>query len=517
MAISVTGIGTNNVFTGTTITLTGVTVPSGSLIVAHVVESQTGNVGSCADSVNTPYTEVTSVLINNSSSNGVLTSWYFANCGALSSQTITYTKGNSNKAATIAALYATGIATSSPLDSAATATAYGNSAAPTVTSGTPGTAGDLFIGVLGLVVFKTITQDSNWSTSFTAANTMQGGYRINAGTGTLSYAPTFSGSSSWAEMVFAFKANGGTNYNQTVSVSCTSTSLFGKAMSLTRSISCVSTSSFLKSAAKTLSISCTSTTQAVKKTANKLISVSCTSTTLFAKSVLKAIAITCTSTTAAISAIKVKLVSVAVSCVSATFGAKTVGKYVSVACVSTSTFAKSVARVLSIACVSTTSFIKSAARTVTVSCTSTTSIAKVYSALRTITVACVSTTSFGAKSIAKHVTVACVSTTAFIKGVSRNISVACTTATLVLHSTFTIYYRTVTAACTSTTSVAKGAGKVVVVSCVSTVSTFVKAVLIPIVRIFTGLTAAMGVAVLTSLQGKSKLTDNDGSADVEIG
>jgi hypothetical protein len=152
-----------------------------------------------------------------------------------------------------------------------------------------------------------------------------------------------------------------------------------------------------------------------------------------------------------------------------------------------------------------------------VSCTSTTSIAKVYSALRTITVACVSTTSFGAKSIAKHVTVACVSTTAFIKGVSRNISVACTTATLVLHSTFTIYYRTVTAACTSTTSVAKGAGKVVVVSCVSTVSTFVKAVLIPIVRIFTGLTAAMGVAVLTSLQGKSKLTDNDGSADVEIG
>lgn len=202
---AVTNIGTNSNTTGATLTLTGVTVPAGSLIIV-IVDENGSNValGSVADGVNTY-----------SSAGSTFGKIFFAANASLSGGTITYTKNVSGDTATISAAYATGVATVSPLDAAVTATATGSGTSPSVTSGTPGQSGELFIGMVSPLATSgsiTMTQDAGHGWSFppnfvdTTVTAVGGGNQVNAGTGTKIFAPTLTGTSiTWDAGVFGFK------------------------------------------------------------------------------------------------------------------------------------------------------------------------------------------------------------------------------------------------------------------------------------------------------------------------
>lgn len=204
----VTNIGTNANTAGATLTLSAVTVPAASLIVVIVAEDDGGaGGGSISDGVNT-YTSASLSGIGNVLVGTLHT--FFAPNASLSGGTITYTKNTSGDATSITAIYASNILTVSPLDAAVKATATGNSAAPTVTSGTPAQSGELFVGGIGVNGTETFTQDSGhgWSSPPNSSGSTFpafGGAQVNAGTGTKIFAPTLSASNLWGINVVGFK------------------------------------------------------------------------------------------------------------------------------------------------------------------------------------------------------------------------------------------------------------------------------------------------------------------------
>jgi hypothetical protein len=219
MTYSITSLGQSANTSGTTLTLGSITVPVNSLIVVCITDkSATAPGGSLSDGGSNTYAAAASQTINNSSANGFGRIWYAFNSVALSGATFTYTKTGSNPAG-LSAFYATGIKTSvDPLDSAATATGFGSSNAPTVTSGVPTSRGDLFLGMIARTgTAGAFTQDSGnaWATppvqavsgtGGTVDARVNGGTFINTGLGTLTYAPTYAGTVvGWADLIVAFK------------------------------------------------------------------------------------------------------------------------------------------------------------------------------------------------------------------------------------------------------------------------------------------------------------------------
>lgn len=223
MAVVVTSLGQSANTSGATLTLGSITVPSGSLIVVCIADksSATPPAGSLSDGGTNAYATAASRVLNGAAANGFGEILYAYNSVALSGATFTYTKAVSGSRAAISAFYATGIQTGSdPLDSAATQTATGASNAPTVTSGVPTVAGDLFVGVIARTgAAGAFTQDSGsaWATppveaiSGTNGTTdarIDGGTFVNAVASALTYAPTFAGTAvGWAELIVAFKAS----------------------------------------------------------------------------------------------------------------------------------------------------------------------------------------------------------------------------------------------------------------------------------------------------------------------
>lgn len=224
MSISVGDLGTASTEITATISVTiGVGgVPAGALIVVATEEFGSFDPGSSAvtDSKGNTYTQVANGTANNvSAGNRLLTSlWYAKNITALvNGNTIKFTLAQTGDAAAMSAFYATGIQTASPLDTAVTATAFGASAAPSVTSGTPGQAGELFVAFVGGPGNSgTYTQDSGngWATPFDDSKSgtlstdsrVSGGNQVNSGTGTLTFAPTLGASSAWWAAIIGFKA-----------------------------------------------------------------------------------------------------------------------------------------------------------------------------------------------------------------------------------------------------------------------------------------------------------------------
>lgn len=209
MAWSITSIGSNTGAAGATLTLTGVTVPAGALIIVCTVENGAAAIGTVSDSVNGSYTN-----INNGNFGTVGGIFYFNNTASLSSATITFTKNASGNDTDIAAFYATGQATSSVVDTAASATNFSGGGNPTVTSGTPANSGDLFVGMAG-----PNTNVVSWtqSTGFTNAIGSAGvvsvcslglGYAVNAGTTALTYNPTVGTAGAYPACIAAFIAGG---------------------------------------------------------------------------------------------------------------------------------------------------------------------------------------------------------------------------------------------------------------------------------------------------------------------
>ena len=219
-AISVTTLGTHAASTATTNSVTiGVGgVPTGALVVVEVLDYTSAGspvLGTVGDTKGNSYTSITSGNPN-SNTQSVAAIFYAWNITALvNTNVITYT---TNASATdfleISVFYATGIQTSStPLDTSVTASAVSNSASPTVTSGTPGVAGELFAAALAANIASDFTQDTGngWAAPFDTGNgapgiSVNGGNQVNAGSGTKVFSPTMSnGDESWLAVV-GFKA-----------------------------------------------------------------------------------------------------------------------------------------------------------------------------------------------------------------------------------------------------------------------------------------------------------------------
>jgi hypothetical protein len=214
MTWAVTDQLTSTSISGATVVLTvNAAIAAGSLVVVGVNEDSTGATGTLADSQGNTYTAITT---NSSISGNRVTVFYSVLGTALStSDTWTFTKGNSGGKAGISALSATGNL-ASPLDTAVTATNQNASATSvTVTSGTPAVSGELFVGFSGDSKGKTWTQDTGhgWASppdTFTTGisskdTTGIGGYQANAGTGTIVYAPTLAALGTITTIIVGFK------------------------------------------------------------------------------------------------------------------------------------------------------------------------------------------------------------------------------------------------------------------------------------------------------------------------
>lgn len=216
MTITVTDIGHNSNGTGTTL---AVSVPvagiaAGALVLVAVQEGSTIVNGSVADSAGNTYTNDANAT---SGSNGIRLQLYRSviATGLTSGQSITYTKHANNHATGISAFYATSSTgwPASPLDLSPAGTT-GTSTSPSITSGTPAAAGELFAAAAAWSATATFTQDSGhgWAVPFDvdtaqSSASIGGGNQVNAGTGALTFNPTLSASVAWGAVLVSYKPN----------------------------------------------------------------------------------------------------------------------------------------------------------------------------------------------------------------------------------------------------------------------------------------------------------------------
>ena len=230
--ISVTNIGTNSsseIGTTLSVTVGAGGVPVGALIVVETIEvtwpNQTGTLSaSCAALTDTQSNAYTVAYAGIAQYLNQLNCVYYAiiSNALVSGNTIKYTGQSSSGDYAMSAFYATGIASSSPLDTAVTATtsvASGTTIA-SLTSGTPAVSGELFVA-LCLSGTSTYTQSSGgWATPPVAVYNgdsniynsgvygVYGGTLINAGTGTKIFSPT-TGVTFGLDIILGFKPSGG--------------------------------------------------------------------------------------------------------------------------------------------------------------------------------------------------------------------------------------------------------------------------------------------------------------------
>jgi hypothetical protein len=187
---------------------TSASVPAGALIVVVVTQltaatavngTMTDNAAGGANSYTVGASNIVDI-VGVAWVRGII--FYAYNVNALASgKVITYTPTGGSVNSAMSAFYVTGEQTSSaPLDASVTAVAsnIGNTQ-PTVTSGTPGVSGELFVGAVlqGIVGTLSFTQDAanGWAVppneaDDTTSALAAGGNQINAGTGTKTFAPT---------------------------------------------------------------------------------------------------------------------------------------------------------------------------------------------------------------------------------------------------------------------------------------------------------------------------------------
>jgi len=225
MAIAVTNIGTGAAIAlGVSAAVGAGGVPAGTLIVVCVQDTTVGAAtGSVADTAGNTYTLITSKSPNNSTTNGAAQMFYAWNSLALSSgDSITYTGTDATRSKSISAAYATGIqASSDPLIAASVNTATGTSQTLSVTSGSPGVAGALFVAFVGRnnPTSATFTQDTadGWSNPPNDAHEGSGsphsavncGSQVNAANSTLTFAPGWNTTCNQAQLIAAFTPSSG--------------------------------------------------------------------------------------------------------------------------------------------------------------------------------------------------------------------------------------------------------------------------------------------------------------------
>ena len=212
---SVTQLGTNTGYSLGTLTATvGATVPAGTVVFAFVFDlynsSASSSVKDSAGNCSNAYSLLGPAGVD-AGANGYTYIFYcLITTGLTSASTITYTSsaggtGHDNGLG-LSTAYASGLAASSPNDSATTATAGAFSTSASVTSGTPGVSGELFICLMGTNNGAgTFSLPSGW----TALSDVGGGnvnpfWIVNAGSSPKTCAST-STSNWWAAMIGSFK------------------------------------------------------------------------------------------------------------------------------------------------------------------------------------------------------------------------------------------------------------------------------------------------------------------------
>src|SRR6266853_234035 len=207
MTIVVTDIGSN---TGTGVNTVTITVPvggvpSGATILICVSDSSTSQ-GSVTDSVLNSYSQRVSISNNNNSATGYGAIYAsFNNSALVSGNTIVFTLGVAGSNAAVNALYVTG--TKNVLDDGVQ-NAFGSSAAPSVTSGTPSGVGNVFLSIVsGAATIVSFTQDSSnaaWASPpgqvQITAPVLGGGTFISLDGLAKTYAPAFGTSVDWGAM-----------------------------------------------------------------------------------------------------------------------------------------------------------------------------------------------------------------------------------------------------------------------------------------------------------------------------
>ncbi len=205
------GTGSGGAVAGINITIPAGGVPKNSTIVLVAYDfAGAAPKGSVADTVLNSYSSAISAGAASS-----LNMFYAFNATALTSgQTITYTKGDSVNGAVVSAFYITSVSYGTdPHDAATNASAAGSSTTPSVASGVGAVSNEMLIAAVGYQSAGTFTQDvgNGWAAPpnaliFGAGSlSIAGGYLVNSGTGSKTFAPTLGTSSAWTEIITSFK------------------------------------------------------------------------------------------------------------------------------------------------------------------------------------------------------------------------------------------------------------------------------------------------------------------------
>lgn len=195
-----TNLGTAAATSATSVTITGVTVPAGAMIVVAADESNTGGTPTVTDSASNTYLRVTYY--------GFISIYRAYNVTALSSGSISFNNTIAYDL-NISAFSITGEQTSTQPDDLAVGSS-GSSTTPFVASGVPVQSGELFTCAVSYnSITAAYTQDTGhgWATPFNEivgnSRTLAGGSLIGSGTNIC--APTLSASASWDEIITSFK------------------------------------------------------------------------------------------------------------------------------------------------------------------------------------------------------------------------------------------------------------------------------------------------------------------------
>jgi hypothetical protein len=227
MALAYTPIDNQTNTSGATRTNTAASgVPLGALIVGIVMDN--GNAlpgGSIADAGGNSYTLQAGANLNNVQANGFCEIFSAPVTTALTSgQIITYTKPVSGSAARLITGYVTGQDTTTPVDTAATASNFGNSQPVSTPSGTPAQSAPMYVGAAYGPGGGTATQAAGFTAinASSAAPTSVSGYIIGTGTTPQNYNPSWTGSRIWGSVILVINpASSGTIYNVSVAETMT--------------------------------------------------------------------------------------------------------------------------------------------------------------------------------------------------------------------------------------------------------------------------------------------------------
>lgn len=354
--------------------------------------------------------------------------------------------GNSSAYSALSIGVFRGVDLTTPMDVTATFTSGINSDIPDPPSITPANANTMIVacggsteGTIGPTA-PTGYANLRWTRIGTGAGNYTGsGFATKAGPGAgvpedpgvFNGFGTATTTEAWAACTIALRAAAsGTLFNQTVTVTATTSVALAKAAGKLLAVSAARTVVMTKAVAKGIAVSAARTVAMTKAVAKTITAIATSSTVVAASRLfLKTIAVTVTSSVVVTKARTVVQV-VAATATSSVALAKQVGKIVTISATRVVVVAKQVGKRVAATATSSTVFVASRLflKTITVTATTSTTVLKaVAKAIAGTAIAVVSVR----KALGKIVTISATRTVAIAKGVGKRVTVVGTTATTV--------------------------------------------------------------------------------------